>query len=52
MITITFTELGDKTELVFHQASSNTEEGHTNAKAGWDQALQRLAEYVAKEEAP
>jgi hypothetical protein len=52
VITITFTELGDKTELVFHQASSNTEEGHTNAKAGWDQALQRLAEYVAKEEAP
>jgi hypothetical protein len=24
----------------------------TNAKAGWDQALGRLAEYVAKEEAP
>jgi uncharacterized protein YndB with AHSA1/START domain len=50
--TVTFADRGDQTELVFHQTGSNTEEGHANAKAGWDQALERLAEYVAKEEAP
>jgi uncharacterized protein YndB with AHSA1/START domain len=50
--TVTFTELGGKTEVVFHQASSNTNEGHANAEAGWDQALERLAEYLAKEAAP
>jgi uncharacterized protein YndB with AHSA1/START domain len=50
--TVTFTDLGGKTQLVFHQSGINTEEGHANAKAGWDQALERLAEYLAKEEGP
>jgi uncharacterized protein YndB with AHSA1/START domain len=49
--TVTFADRGGKTELVFHQSGVNTEEGHTNAKAGWDQALERLAEYLAKEAA-
>jgi hypothetical protein len=30
------------------QARVNTEGGHTNAKAGWDQALQRLADRVRR----
>jgi uncharacterized protein YndB with AHSA1/START domain len=50
--TVTFMDRGGKTELVFHQAGSNTEQGHTNAKAGWDQALERLANYVAEETTP
>jgi uncharacterized protein YndB with AHSA1/START domain len=50
--TVTLADRGDKTELVFHQTGVNTEEGHANARTGWDQAIQRLAEYLAEEDAP
>jgi uncharacterized protein YndB with AHSA1/START domain len=50
--TITLADRGDRTLLVFGQIGSNTEEGHTNAENRWDQALERLLEYVAKEESP
>lgn len=50
--TVTLTARGDRTELVFSQTGVNTEEGHANARTGWDQALRRLARYVEQEEAP
>lgn len=46
--TVTFTDLGDKTEMRFHQAGINTDEGHTNANAGWSQSFERLAESLAR----
>ena len=49
--TITLAARGHQTELVLSQTGANTEEGHANARTGWDQALQRLAEYLAEEEA-
>jgi uncharacterized protein YndB with AHSA1/START domain len=50
--TVTLADRGDRTELVLSQTGTNTEEGHRNAEAGWDQALERLAEYLTEEEAP
>jgi uncharacterized protein YndB with AHSA1/START domain len=47
--TITLADRGGATELTFSQTGSNTEEGHANARTGWDQALQRLAEYLEEE---
>jgi uncharacterized protein YndB with AHSA1/START domain len=50
--TITLSDRGHQTELTFSQTGANTEQGHANARTGWGQALQRLAEYLDKEEAP
>jgi uncharacterized protein YndB with AHSA1/START domain len=50
--TVTLVDRGGQTELVFHQTGRNTEEGHANARTGWSQALERLAEYIAEEETP
>ncbi|HVK26535.1 MAG TPA: SRPBCC domain-containing protein [Actinokineospora sp.] len=47
-MTVTFTEKGDKTELVVHQDSNLDEETLAKAKEGWGGFFDALAEHVAK----
>jgi uncharacterized protein YndB with AHSA1/START domain len=46
--TVTLTELGGATKMVFHQAGYNTDQAHADAaKAGWMEFFERLAEHLA-----
>jgi len=50
LVTITFTEEGDRTKMVFHHApflSVGERDGHTE---GWGSAFDRLADHLARRE--
>jgi uncharacterized protein YndB with AHSA1/START domain len=50
--TVTLTDLGGATQMVFHQAGYNTDQAHADAaKAGWLEFFERLAEYLADHQA-
>jgi uncharacterized protein YndB with AHSA1/START domain len=47
ILTITFTALGDRTEMVFHQVGGHlTEEEYRRAQQGWSGFFDRLAELL------
>ncbi|MBC6459751.1 SRPBCC domain-containing protein [Actinomadura sp. HBU206391] len=47
VVTVTFTDLGGRTEMRFHQAGYNTSEEHAKgAEAGWVQFFDRLADHL------
>jgi uncharacterized protein YndB with AHSA1/START domain len=48
VVTVTLTDLGGATEMVFHQAGCNTDQTHADAaKAGWIEFFERLAKHPA-----
>lgn len=47
VVTVVLTDLGDKTEMTFHQAGLTTEQGRANVQDGWSQSLDRLAESLS-----
>ena len=47
LVTVTFAERGDKTELTLHQAVFETVEWCEEHRRGWTSTLQRFAEYLA-----
>jgi uncharacterized protein YndB with AHSA1/START domain len=48
LVTVTFAECGDKTELTLHQADFETVARRDEHQRGWTSTLQRFAEYLAK----
>lgn len=44
-VTVTFTELGDRTELTTHFAGDATDEVAEQAQAGWAEQLDKLADH-------
>ena len=46
LVTVTFAESGDKTELTLHQAVFETIARRDDHQHGWDSALERFAEYL------
>lgn len=44
VVTVVLSDLGDKTEMTFHQTGFTTEQGRANVQDGWSQSLDRLAE--------
>jgi uncharacterized protein YndB with AHSA1/START domain len=48
LVTVTFIERGDKTELTLRQAVFETVEARDNHQRGWTSTLERFAEYLAK----
>jgi uncharacterized protein YndB with AHSA1/START domain len=48
LVTVTFAEHGDKTELTLHQAVFETVEWRNEHRRGWTSTLQRLGEYLAE----
>jgi uncharacterized protein YndB with AHSA1/START domain len=47
VVTVTFAERGDKTELTLHQAVFETVEARNSHQRGWTSSLERFAEYLA-----
>ncbi|MFE5736484.1 SRPBCC family protein [Streptomyces celluloflavus] len=48
-VRVTFTDLGGRTEMAFHQGDGNlTAEQYQQAKAGWESFFDRLAELLAR----
>jgi uncharacterized protein YndB with AHSA1/START domain len=49
VVTVTFGDLGDGSEMWFRQAAVNTDEAHAEAaRIGWTQYFDRLAAYLAE----
>jgi uncharacterized protein YndB with AHSA1/START domain len=48
LVTVTFSERGDKTELTLRQAVFETVEARDNHQRGWTSTLERFAEYLAQ----
>ena len=48
LVTVTFAERGDKTELTLHQAVFETVEAHDSHRRGWTSTLQRFAKHLAE----
>ena len=48
LITVTFAERGDKTELTLRQGAFETVEARNTHHRGWTSTLQRFAEYLAE----
>ena len=48
LVTVTFAERGDKTELRLHQAVFETSERRDEHQRGWTSTLERFAEYLAE----
>jgi uncharacterized protein YndB with AHSA1/START domain len=48
VVTVTFNDLGEKTEMVFHQVGYLPEELIPRSKEGWSSFFDRLAEYLAQ----
>ena len=48
LVTVTFSERGDKTELTLRQAVFETVEARDNHQHGWTSTLERFAEYLAQ----
>jgi uncharacterized protein YndB with AHSA1/START domain len=49
LVTITFAERGQKTELTLHQAGFKSDESRAGHEDGWASTLDRLGEYLAGE---
>ena len=47
LVTLTFAERGDKTELTLHQSVFESVERRDEHQRGWTSTLERLAEYLA-----
>jgi uncharacterized protein YndB with AHSA1/START domain len=47
LITITFADLGDRTEMRFHQATFTSEQSRDSHEAGWSECFDKLAAHVA-----
>jgi uncharacterized protein YndB with AHSA1/START domain len=47
-VTVTFTDLGERTEVTTHYDGFTTDEIFTDSKRGWAQQLDRLAEHLTK----
>ena len=50
LVTITFAERGEKTELTLHQTGFKTVESRDGHRGGWTSTFERLAEYLASEQ--
>jgi uncharacterized protein YndB with AHSA1/START domain len=50
LVTITFTEHGDKTEMTFHQAGFATGDESMSVEEGWRSAIDRLTEHLTDKE--
>jgi uncharacterized protein YndB with AHSA1/START domain len=48
VVTVTFAERGDQTEMTFHLRGFATEDERVNVEDGWSTCLDRLAEYLVK----
>jgi uncharacterized protein YndB with AHSA1/START domain len=48
LVTLTFAEHGDKTELTLHQAVFESVARRDEHRRGWASTLERFAEYLAK----
>jgi uncharacterized protein YndB with AHSA1/START domain len=48
VVTVTFAERGEKTELTLHQAVFETVEARNSHQRGWTSTLGRFAEYLAE----
>jgi uncharacterized protein YndB with AHSA1/START domain len=48
LVTVTFIERGDKTELILRQVVFETVEARDNHQRGWTSTLERFAEYLAQ----
>jgi len=48
VVTVTFAEHGDRTELTLHQAVFETVERRHEHQRGWTSTLQHFAEYLAE----
>ena len=48
LVTVTFAERGEKTQLTLHQAVFETVEARDNHQRGWTSTLERFAEYLAQ----
>jgi uncharacterized protein YndB with AHSA1/START domain len=48
VVTVTFAERGDKTELTLRQAVFETVEARKSHQRGWTSTLERFAEYLAE----
>ncbi|WIX84195.1 SRPBCC domain-containing protein [Amycolatopsis carbonis] len=46
VVTITFTEVGDKTEMTFHQAPFPTEDERAGHQDGWSSTFEKLAHHL------
>jgi uncharacterized protein YndB with AHSA1/START domain len=47
LVTVTFSELGAKTRMTFHQAVFESVEARDAHQAGWTSTVERFAEYIA-----
>lgn len=50
LVTITFADLGDKTEMTFHQAGFRDAGERTGVEEGWASAIDRLADHFTDRE--
>ena len=48
LVTVTFVDIGGKTELTLHQAVFETQAAHKSHQLGWAGSLEGLAEYLAQ----
>ena len=47
LVTVTFADIGGKTELILHQAVFETASARDAHQIGWSSCLERFAEYLA-----
>jgi len=48
LLTVTFAELGDRTEMTFHVAGLAVSEENAGLESGWSSLFDRLAEHLAQ----
>lgn len=47
VVTVTFADLGAKTEMTFHQSGFGSDQERGNVQEGWAECLEKFAEYLA-----
>lgn len=50
LVTIDFTDLGDKTEMTFHQGKFGSEETRDDHRAGWSETFEDLTAHLIRQE--
>ena len=48
LVTVTFADKGDKTEMVFRQTGFDSDESRDGHRGGWNEAFDQLTDLVAK----
>ncbi|MBB5856782.1 SRPBCC domain-containing protein [Amycolatopsis umgeniensis] len=50
LVTVDFTDLGDKTEMTFHQGEFRTTESRDEHRPGWSETFENLTAHLTRQE--